>query len=104
MNKYKIDHYGGNALVIHNNKDTAYLISYDSVVAKLVKGYDLTLGSDWNHSMTTKRQLFRFLTEFMDKQVYAGLVKNYRSLGVALKHAIENKALKVEELELNFGK
>ena len=46
--------------------DSVYFQSYNSIIAKVEKG-SLTLGLDWNYSVTTSKYLRLFLYEFAYK-------------------------------------
>lgn len=46
--------------------DSVYFQSYNSIIAKVEKG-SLTLGLDWNYSVTTSKYLRLFLYEYTYK-------------------------------------
>lgn len=52
-----------NHFIIHNEKTgERFFQSYDSIIVKIHKG-KVTLGKDWNYSLTTSKYRNRFLGE-----------------------------------------
>ena len=67
-----------------------YLQSYDSLVVELSNG-KITLGRDWDYSMTTSKHVYAFLEEYTNLNFY----------GITNKRAYINKLIKEGKIEYN---
>lgn len=52
-----------NQFLIKTNKGT-FFQSYNSIVAKIDKNGNVTLSRFWSYSLTTRKYLYQFLSEF----------------------------------------
>lgn len=99
-----------NNMLILENKEATYLISYNSVVAKVVNtlgnDYGLSLGVDWDYSQTTLKQVYEFIELYTTQRdekgnmiAYGlGLVKNKHDYIKDLINKGFIKLLKEEEM------
>lgn len=61
----KITQLANNQIVIENDDNTTEFYSYWTLIAKLVKGWELYLTSYWDYSRTTTKWLLEFMRRFV---------------------------------------
>lgn len=65
-------------VIIDDENNTTYFQSYESTVAKITDN-GLTLGSDWDYSVTTLKWLYVFIREYGYKY-YAAIEEKYNKV------------------------
>lgn len=58
-----------NCFVIFDNEGNKFLVSYESIIARIDKNGVLTLGKDWDYSQTTARHRNDFLSLYYTEQL-----------------------------------
>lgn len=58
-----------NCFVIFDNEGNKFLVSYESIVARIDKNGVLTLGKNWAYSQTTARHRSDFLSLYYTEQL-----------------------------------
>lgn len=58
-----------NCFVIIDNENNKYLVSYESIIARIDKNGVLALGKDWAYSKTTAKHRNDFLSLYYTEQL-----------------------------------
>lgn len=94
--------YNKNQFIINNNNNI-YFQSYESLIAKIDKKGELSLGKDWDYSKTTLKHLYLFLKDYenkLDADVFSEIFtrdKNFNNVAskkAFLQKLIDSKIIK----------
>ena len=64
-----------NCYVIIDNKNNKYLVSYESIIAKIDNKGVLSLGKNWAYSNTTSKYIGWFIEEITGQKMNKGIIE-----------------------------
>ena len=71
----RIEQIKNNQIKIFDDMGNIFLQSYKSVVCKIDKGGNITLGKNWDYSITTLKYLYQFILEITGEKLNSKSIK-----------------------------